>query len=1604
MASDTTVKLRADISELKAAMQQAARAVRVANSEFKASTAGMDKWSSSAEGLQAKLKQLNAVLKAQKTQLSLAEAELQKTEAAYGENAAETDRARIKFNNMKAAVNKTEADLQKYEAQLEDVTSETKQMDNALEDSGNAARRVSDGFTVMKGALANLLADGIRATIRGLQELAKETFNAGASFEQAMAQVEAISGANGSEMDQLTAKAKEMGETTKFSATESAEAFNYMAMAGWETEDMLSGIEGIMSLAAASGSDLATTSDIVTDALTAMGYSAGDAGKLADVMAAASANANTNVELMGSTFQYAAPLAGALGYNMEDVAVAIGLMANAGVKGQKAGTALRSIFTRLADPPEAAAKAMEKYGISLTDSQGKMKPFNEVMQDMRDKFKDLSETEQAQVASAIAGKNAISGFLAIVNGSDADFDKLTKAVKNSEGAAKDMADTMNDTVQGQLTLLRSQIEGKMIQVFEKAAPKIRAGIDQISKALENVNWDAVGDKVAAGLSKVLDFIRMLIDNRDTVVSVAKSIGTALASMFVVNKSVSAVRGIKDVITVLTDFKSKANEASVAGGLLGKAATAAPYVALAAAVAGAAYAFGQYGKKKYEAIEANNELTQAEKEQVQAIHSEYEAYKQLDSERNNSMQGITAEYDNLSALVSEYNSHVGANGKVKKSYQDRANFIITQLANAFGVERSEIEKQINANGKLSGSIKDVIEQKRAEAMLSANEGAYQTAIQNQSKALTDYVQSSQKAEEAKRQYAAASAEVDSIQTKLDNSTSMANRRRLGEDLKAAQAAAAGRKQAMQETSAAAKEAETTYVGYQATIRNYEGLAAAIESGNANKIAAALQRQRTNFITAKDGTKATLQQQVKDAQANYNALKAAVDSGAKGVTQAQVDEAKKMVDASKAELEKLSPAAKKAGSKAGSEYAKGVSSKKGSAKKAGQNVANAATNAEKAASKNAKKTGQTAGQNYAKGVESAKAKSKKAGQNVAKAGDDSVKKASKTVAKTGQKTGDEYAKGLQSKKGAATTAGKTVANGAKTGSGSVKGTGTGQEFGQGYVNGIRQYINSAYLAGAAIAQKANEGARSKKGQDSRSPSKLTFKTGKEFTQGYINGISSLQGSLVKTVQSVVSGVVGELGKMSQFNFSEVASNASTKFSQTFSETLEYNVARIQYNNEKLIKDFDDTIANLEKKQTNAASAIQKKSDKEVDKLEAKRDKKVKALEKKRDAAKNTADKKAITAEIKAVKAKYKKLIAAEKKETKKQINSSNASYKKLINVQNANKEAYQTASSQMISEYQKALNEYQTAAQKLIDDTINGISDKYTARYDELVSKQDNLIEKMKSAADLFDVSSAGVMTVNDIQAQTKQIRDYANRLEQIKEKVSSELFDTITSYDMKEGSAFVDRLLALSAEDLEAYNQAYTEKMEAASDAAKNIYKADFSKVASDYETEINTAFKGIDKQLATLGQQAMQGFINGLTKNTDYMDSSIKTFIQAMISEFKSALKIKSPSKVMFEIGEYTGEGFKEGLVSLISDIKDTASQLASAVSTPLNGFNGNLSGIVPNGALTGATGANSVVNNYNLVQNNTSPKSLSALETYQARRRQIAMMKAATMYSVKGA
>ena len=321
-----------------------------------------------------------------------------------------------------------------------------------------------------------------------------------ADFESGMDKVASISGATGSDLDKLSEKAKEMGKLTKFSATDSADAFSYMAMAGWKTKDMLDGIEGVMYLAGATGEDLATTSDIVTDALTAFGKSAEDTNSFVDVLAATSANANTNVSMLGESFKYVAPVAGSLNYSYQDVAHALGLMANAGIKASQAGTSLRSWLTRLASPTKQSAEAMDALGVSMTDSKGNMKSLEQLMRETRESFAGLTEEQKAARAAQLAGKTGMAGLLAVVNSSDKDFEKLAGAIGESNGAAKEMYNVANDNLNGQLIVLKSNVESLGISLGQKLIPLASKLVEKIQGVVDKFN--AMDDSTQKTIIKI----------------------------------------------------------------------------------------------------------------------------------------------------------------------------------------------------------------------------------------------------------------------------------------------------------------------------------------------------------------------------------------------------------------------------------------------------------------------------------------------------------------------------------------------------------------------------------------------------------------------------------------------------------------------------------------------------------------------------------------------------------------------------------------------------------------------------------------------------------------------------------------------------------------------------------------------------------------------------------------------------------------------------------------------------------------------------------------------------------------------------------------------
>ena len=444
---------------------------------------------------------------------------------------------------------------------------------SAALEQNNAA--ISQTKTQLAGTLGTLAALG-GAIYAGPVKKAAE-------FEAQMSTVKAISNASADDMKRLSEEAKHMGATTQFTAVEAGKALEYMAMAGWKTDQMLGGLPGIMNLAAASGEDLGQVSDIVTDALTAFNMTADQSGRFADVLAQTSSNANTNVSMMGATFQKVAPVAGALGYSVEDMSLGIGLMANASIKAEVAGTSLKTALANMAKPTKQMQAYMDKYGISLTNADGSMKTFREVIDNLRSSLGGLSESEQVAAATAIFGKESFAGMLAIVNASDADFKKLSDSVNNAAGAAERMAQIKLDNFEGKVTLLKSAFEGLQIALGDALLPTFTQG----------------AEKAAELISKLTEFINANPELVRTIVKVTAGLLAFKAAALTAKLGFLELKGgVLTIQKVMALFKGKTALAGVeavgfAGKVKGVAKSVTGYFGgIGSAAGGVGRAFGQ----------------------------------------------------------------------------------------------------------------------------------------------------------------------------------------------------------------------------------------------------------------------------------------------------------------------------------------------------------------------------------------------------------------------------------------------------------------------------------------------------------------------------------------------------------------------------------------------------------------------------------------------------------------------------------------------------------------------------------------------------------------------------------------------------------------------------------------------------------------------------------------------------------------------------------------------------------------------------------------------------------------------------------------------------
>ncbi len=638
-----------------------------------------------------------------------------------GEKATDEQRARmqeledaIAQCNAQMGVHRTaqqqlQKEIRTTNKQLSEQKSETKETSNAIREiynrlieqkaaTSDLSTETSRFGDILKASLvSSAIQNALQQTIQLLKSAARYSYEVGSSFEAGMSQVGAISNASAAELTALTEKAKEMGASTKFTATEAAEALNYMAMAGWKTEDMLSGIDGVINLAAASGENLGTVSDIVTDALTAFGLSAKDSAHFADVLAAASANSNTNVAMMGETFTYAASIAGSLGYSIEDTATAIGIMANSGIKASQAGTALRTIMTNLSGEVKIAGESIGEVVIATSNADGSMKEFSEILGEVRKAFAGLTEAEKANAAESLVGKYAMSGFLSLMNATEDDVNKLTMAIQNCDGATSSMAETMQDNVKGSVTIAQSALEGLGISVYEQFGDGLRGAIETFTDGINEIAEDIDFGAIENGAENLTDSLSRLAEKSTDLLS------ENLPGMIdgLANIVSFAMNGADGIATLTTGIVTL----TAAQKVFNLIANANPYVlVITAAVTAVSFLIPKM-VELYEATDLcndeYNELNEKTKELTQAA----EDYKAAAS----GVDDIAEEYSRITEEVTDLTERETA----LRDLQD-------DLIDQYGIQASGIDL-------VNGSYQEQLT--LLQNLKTANEELYQSTIQS-----------------------------------------------------------------------------------------------------------------------------------------------------------------------------------------------------------------------------------------------------------------------------------------------------------------------------------------------------------------------------------------------------------------------------------------------------------------------------------------------------------------------------------------------------------------------------------------------------------------------------------------------------------------------------------------------------------------------------------------------------------------------------------------------------------------------------------------------------------------------------------------------------------
>lgn len=1403
----------------------------------------------------------------------------------YGENSDEA-------NRLAGEIDELSSELKENKDKMSALDKAADELDNSLEEVDDSAKRAGEGFTVMKGVLADLASQAIQKVASALVDLGKKTLEVGMNFESSMSNNAALFGATGEELEKLSDTAKHYGETTQFSASEAADALGYMALAGWDVNKATTELGGVLDLAASSGMGLAEASDMVTDYLSAFSNTAMTAGEFADKLAYAQANSNTTARQLGEAYKNSAANLNAAGQDVETVTSLLAAMANQGLKGAESGTALSAMMRDLTAKMEDGEVQIGETLVAVQDANGNYRDLTDILKDVEKATDGMGDAEKAAALSTTFTADSIKGLNLILNDGVDKAAEFENGLRNCDGSAASMAETMNDNVAGSLKLLKSNIESKMITVFERAKGSIQDSIGSMSSALDTIDWNKVGDAVGKFAEKIAELFNYIVNNADTVKAVLTAIGTAIVTVFAVNKVAGFISSIK---TLITTFQ----------GLWGVLA-ANPIGLVAIAVGGLVTAGLALNKVQEKQLENTYGLNTEQKALINKINEETAALDQATEARKKANAAIDAEYGQNQKLWDELQGIVDQNGKIKKGYEDRAAVITGLLAESLGVEIQIVDGQIKKYDELKGSIENVIETKRAEALLDAAKDDYSTAIQNQAESYATYTKAVKEANKTRAELSTAEAKAKDLYDQITNGVGITVEQQtaLTNEYLNTQKVVDVLNAKYKDQSDAVSKAEQNYYKYASTIENYEGAMAAMASGDVEALSQAMDKLSNNFMTAETATESMLQKQLSDFKEQYAAMKEAVDAGMPGVTQANVDAMAGMVKAAETELNKLAPTAEKSGKAAGNKHAAGVSSTAGANKTAGAKVASD-TNAGMG-SKDTKATGKKKGSDYAEGVKSTSGSASTAGKTVSNSANTGLSSAD--TKSSGKKKGNEYASGVKGAAGSAKKAGKDVADNAKAGTDEVDLTKAGEKTGKQYQKGVNAQAATARIAAKNVANAAKSGISSVSANSA----------GVAFGQGFASGAGSMGGAINATARRLAASAVASMkAALNSHSPSKVTESIGKDFDQGFLNGIEKGTNPVMKASAKIGK--------------NAAEKVIEGVNKSL-----KKDKTGKYTKSKLEIYKQYVSKaKSRLSELE--KANQINLVGEAKywRQIIKHVKKGSSAYDSAVSQLKKTKKTFNKEANALL----KSFNDDVASAQETMNKAISDARTTYTT---EIANLKDAIYGTYK----LFDAVNFGdtLLTKDDLTKnltdQVEAIKEYDHVLEDLNKRINK--FGGNEKFLLEIEDMGVDQLKNLEAlnsmtdEELKQYLNLYAQKDQYASAAVgttttKVLERTRDNAIAAAEKTATDTISKlsktltdglkkiGVDttKLTTDLGGDIVKGMQSGMS---DAMNTLIKQFqkqCKSLVKSTKKTFKIKSPSKVFAdEIGKFLPPGISEGFTA----------------------------------------------------------------------------------------